>query len=133
MRNRAGIILWCESKKRVLLIKRIKNNDVYYVVAGGGVNEGESFEAAAKRELYEETGICVERIRELVGLTTDRGYEKYYISMVSDTYDITILGEELKRQSELNRYIPEWVSLDKLNEVNLFPAELKKFIKREFV
>lgn len=133
MRNRAGIILWCESKKRVLLIKRIKNNDVYYVVAGGGVNEGESFEAAAKRELYEETGICVERIRELVGLTTDRGYEKYYISMVSDTYDITILGEELKRQSESNRYIPEWVSLDKLNEVNLFPAELKKFIKIEFV
>ena len=133
MRNRAGIILWCESKKRVLLIKRIKNNDVYYVVAGGGVNEGESFEVAAKRELYEETGICAKKTRELVGLTTDRGYEKYYISTVPDTYDVTILGEELERQSESNRYIPEWVSLDKLNEVNLFPAELKKFIKREFV
>ena len=133
MRNRAGIILWCKPQKQVLLIKRIKNNAVYYVVAGGGVNEGESFEAAAKRELYEETGISAKKIRELAGLTTDRGYEKYYISVVSDTHDVTILGEELKRQSELNRYIPEWVSLDKLNEVNLFPAELKKLIKREFI
>ena len=34
----------------------------YWVPPGGGLAEGESFEEAALRELFEETGICLESI-----------------------------------------------------------------------
>jgi len=129
MRNRAGIIMWCKPKKQLLLIKRIKNGSVYYVVPGGGVKDGETFETAAKRELNEETGVCAGKIKEFVTVNTDRGLEKYYISTVSDTCYIKIHGEEQSRQNDSNQYIPRWIYIDKLNCINLLPAELKEFIK----
>ena len=127
MRNRAGIIL-C-SGNCVLLIKRIKDGNIYYVVPGGGLKVGEDYEAAAKRELYEETGLCAENIKEFVSLSTDRGTEKYYFSVMANKCKVEISGEEANRQRELNQYIPEWIMIDELDEINLLPAELKKNIK----
>ena len=130
MRNRAGIILY--SKNKILLIKRIKNSCLYWVAPGGGLKEGESFECAAKRELYEETGLCVKEINDFVTLNMTDGTEKYYIVTVSDTYDARLQGEEVKRSDESNQYVPEWVAISKLNEVNLLPSELKKYIFEYF-
>ncbi len=130
MRNRAGIILY--SKNKILLIKRIKNSSLYWVVPGGGLEEGESFECAAKRELYEETGLCVKEINDFATLNMTGGTEKYYIATVSDTYDARLQGEEVKRSDESNQYVPEWVAISKLNDVNLLPSELKKYIFEYF-
>ena len=131
MRNRAGIILWCESKKRVLLIKRIKNNDVYYVVAGGGVNEGESFEAAAKRELYEETGaidfaikpVCIYSVvREEEGTET---FGKLYFAEVTEF--------EGKLHSEIEKIILTDELVDNWTYPLIQPKLLEEARRREAI
>ena len=54
MRQRAGIVIYCESKKKILLIHRKKRGEEYWTVPGGGLAENESFEDGARRELNEE-------------------------------------------------------------------------------
>ena len=43
-----------------LVLHRSPENDAYWHVVAGGVEDGESFAAAAVRELSEETGLAVE-------------------------------------------------------------------------
>ena len=43
-----------------LVLHRSPENDAYWHVVAGGVEEGESFAAAAARELAEETGLVAE-------------------------------------------------------------------------
>jgi len=57
MRTRSGIVLVEDGK--VALIERYRNGTHYYVFPGGGVDEGETPEGAAVREMEEETGLRV--------------------------------------------------------------------------
>jgi ADP-ribose pyrophosphatase YjhB (NUDIX family) len=45
-----------------LVVHRSPENDAYWHVVAGGVEEGETFAAAAARELAEETGLVVEPV-----------------------------------------------------------------------
>ena len=60
MRKSARSILITKENK-LLLMKRTKPNEVYYVTIGGGINEGETSEQALIRELKEESGSIVEQ------------------------------------------------------------------------
>ena len=55
MRIRAGVILLEDSC--IALIKRVKRGRTYYVIPGGGLDDGEYSDEAAIREAYEELGI----------------------------------------------------------------------------
>ena len=44
---------------KVLLIKRVKTEETYWVLPGGGVETGESHDDAIKRECKEELGLNV--------------------------------------------------------------------------
>ena len=54
IRNRGAAIIVQEGK--IALIKRIREEETYYVFPGGGIEEGETPEEAMKREVYEELG-----------------------------------------------------------------------------
>ena len=43
-----------------LLLFRCEHEQVFWVTPGGGVEPGETFEQAARREFYEETGIEID-------------------------------------------------------------------------
>jgi 8-oxo-dGTP pyrophosphatase MutT (NUDIX family) len=58
-----SIIIYDEKKQNILLIKR---RDIpVWVLPGGGIDEGESPETAAKREALEETGYQIELVRKI--------------------------------------------------------------------
>jgi ADP-ribose pyrophosphatase YjhB (NUDIX family) len=54
---------------RLLLFRGVDPHEPehsYWFTAGGGLDEGESFEAAATRELFEETGVTVTHLGAVV-------------------------------------------------------------------
>jgi 8-oxo-dGTP pyrophosphatase MutT (NUDIX family) len=71
-RRRSARLLIIEPAGRVLLFwfvfkKGALAGEDYWATPGGGVEEGETFEQAAIRELREETGIRVESVGPQVG------------------------------------------------------------------
>ncbi len=61
-------VVFCKANNqfKVLLIQRKKDPfKDEWALPGGFVNEGENLETAAKRELYEETGVKVESIEQV--------------------------------------------------------------------
>lgn len=63
----SGILVKCNDK--VLLCKRSSDNTLpgQWSIPGGGIEDGETPEEAARREFYEETNIKVEGQLSLVG------------------------------------------------------------------
>ena len=71
-RRRSARLLIMEPAGRVLLFRFVFKKgplagEDYWATPGGGVEEGETFEQAAIRELREETGIRVESVGPQVG------------------------------------------------------------------
>jgi 8-oxo-dGTP diphosphatase len=71
-RRRSARLLIIEPAGRVLLFRFVFKKGAlagedYWATPGGGVEEGETFEQAAIRELREETGIRVESVGPQVG------------------------------------------------------------------
>ena len=128
MRNRAGVIIYCKSEEKILLIKRIKNDAQYWVIPGGGVEANETYEEAARREIKEELGLLFDELTEEKKKKKENCIEKYYITFVDIITDFSIQGEEKNRSNEANQYILEWVSKYELPTINLLPKELKDSI-----
>jgi ADP-ribose pyrophosphatase YjhB (NUDIX family) len=92
IRRSARVILLNE-RDEVCLFLHLERDRRYWVLPGGGFDPGETWEAAASRELCEETGLagvelgpCVwTREKEVVlfGEWT-RGVERYFLARVSD-------------------------------------------------
>ena len=137
MRNRAGGILIENGK--VLLIHRIKNVDgivkEYYVVPGGGIEEGENIEEATKRELKEEIGINVEFIQDEPLFTLEQENGIQYFSLINKISGIIGTGDgpEFTDPGRANRgvYSAEMISIKDIIEgkINIVP----ELIKDEFV
>lgn len=100
MRERKSARLLVINHRQEVLLFRFTHNDGvlagqdYWATPGGGLEPGESFEAAAVRELYEETGICAATVGEAVShrsfpLRLNDGewvtaLEQYFVVRVND-------------------------------------------------
>ena len=118
----AGVII---KDNKILLMRRIKNNQEYYVFPGGGVEKGESAEEAAIREIKEELSLDI-KIDKLLFEIENQGRQEYYYLIKEFSGQPWLGGEEKQRMNENNQYYPVWVELDKLADLgNLYP-ELAK-------
>ena len=128
MGNRGSVILIEENK--VALIKRVRDSSVYFVFPGGGIQQHETPEAAAKREAFEELGVQVE-IEGLFAKLAYQGDQYYFMAKRAGGTFGTGVGEEytdLKRQR--GTYEPVWVELKDLQDIDLKPQEVAVELQR---
>lgn len=122
MRNRSSVVLI--KKKKVGLIKRIREGYVYYVFPGGGIEEGETPEMAAKREAFEELGVEV-KINECIAEVEFNGSQYFFLSEIINGTFGTGQGEEYTDENK-NRgtYLPIWVDIERLSSIDVKPKEV---------
>jgi ADP-ribose pyrophosphatase YjhB (NUDIX family) len=118
----------------ILMIRRVKNGEEYFVFPGGGVEEGESPEEATFRELLEETSTAAEVIEPLCTYLNRGRLEKYYrTDFAGNRADMKIAGPEEGRQSADNVYELVWVSPEKLASLEVRPAFMRDWIVKRGV
>lgn len=133
MRHRVvGIV---KKENNILLMRRLKNGQEYYVFPGGGVEDGESYEEALKREMKEELGIDINNPKLFFDFKNQFQDELYYL-VESFNGSFELGGPEKKRMDNQNKYFLEWVELANIKKMtNLYPKEATKrlfeFLKLE--
>ncbi|NLU33037.1 MAG: NUDIX domain-containing protein [Clostridiaceae bacterium] len=126
------------------LLLMVKTNKGDLKLPGGGVGSKESHEKALTREVREETGYSVIRVREKVGTVTERREDyiekgalfemvsHYYLCDVSEDQGL----QDLDDYEEDLGFYPCWVSIDEAienNEMVLATGEegINRWVKRE--
>ena len=125
MPDRAVVVAF--DQRRVLVMRRHKQGRDYCVLPGGGVESGEQPRDAALRELAEETGL-VGVIDCYLGSVTHADRAAHYFRVLVEPGPMALRGPELSTASHDNRYAPEWISLDDLDEANLQPVEARALL-----
>lgn len=121
MRQRAAVLIIREGK--ILLLRRSKYGRLYYVVPGGGVENGETIEEAAIREIHEETGLQI-GLHYKFWEYNNAGHLEHYFLATHFAGEPCLGGPEAERQSSQNIYRLEWVPLSKLDNIPLLPKPL---------
>jgi len=142
-RNGVGIMIFNDQKK-IFVGRRIDNQEAWQMPQGG-VDENEEYEAAAKRELFEETGILSVRIiqkseqdyiYDLPDHLLGKIWKGKYKGQKQKWFLMKFLGPE--SEININQKHPEfnewnWVNLDELPKLIVpFKKELYLAIIKEF-
>jgi len=104
---------------KILLVRHRKGNRRYWVLPGGRLEYGETFEECAVRELKEETGLDVEVERFLFlseALAPDRSRH-----IVNIFIKAKVIGGTIKVGDEPVLAGADFVSLEDLQRLTLFP------------
>ncbi|SFM47587.1 mutator mutT protein [Gracilibacillus orientalis] len=127
MRKRGSAILLENNK--VVLIKRNRDGQIYYVFPGGGIEKGETPDLAAKREAFEELGVNI-NVNECFGKVEYNGTQYFFLADIVEGEIGTGMGEEFT-DTNRNRgtYEPMWVEIDKLSIIDIRPKEVAEKIQ----
>ena len=117
------------NNNKVLTFKRVKKDLVYFVFPGGGVEQGENFEGAMKRECKEELGVEIKIINNFDSERFDRDeieqLEHFYICKIISGELGTGDGSEYDADSDYEgTHEIEWLSISSLLNYDLRPKNI---------
>lgn len=125
MTDRGAVVLIEQDK--VALIRREKNERVYYVFPGGKQEIGETIEQCAKRETFEELGVEVD-IGELLTTVPFNGTQYYFFAKIIGGQFGTGQAEEFL-EADGGTYLPLWVPISELDGKTVIPHEVVRALK----
>ncbi|MEI6857010.1 NUDIX domain-containing protein [Psychrilyobacter sp.] len=120
-----------EKNDELLLVKHIKNKCEYYLLPGGGVDHGEDFKTALKREFLEECNLDVD-VKNMIfiseGIAPNGGRHivniYFKVSYISGNLQVGLDGSNLIGV--------EYIKKSNLENIILYPntkKELKKYFE----
>jgi 8-oxo-dGTP diphosphatase len=117
---------------KVVLIKRVRDDSIYNVFPGGGIEDGETPADGAKREALEELGIKV-NVNECISEVDFNGTQYFFLSeIISGTFG-TGQGEEFTdAHRDRGTYLPMWVDINELPLIDVRPKEVALKIQSMF-
>jgi mutator protein MutT len=116
--TRAGIII--ADTDKILLLNRNHKGRQFYCIPGGHVEEGETPEECAVREMKEESSLNVE-LGDLFIELENQGRKEYYFWATSWSGTPHLGGEEAERNCPEDRFTFEWIPYQQLASLVLYP------------
>lgn len=117
-----------DNKLLTMFRRKIKNDGTvkeYYVIPGGGLEEGETLEENVIRELKEEFNVDIEVVKFLGTEEYDDTIANYFLcKIVNGTPKLG--GEELERMTPQNYYEIKYIDL---REIDCYDINAKDIIK----
>ncbi len=125
-RTRLGSYSLCLDAERRILLARLSAVEVEHgawTLPGGGVDFGEHPDAAAIRELHEETGLVCE-IESVAGVFSHlyaksqfaRGIDLHFLGIV---YRVQVVGGELRDEIDGTTDMAAWFAPDELADIRI--------------
>jgi 8-oxo-dGTP pyrophosphatase MutT (NUDIX family) len=118
-----ALVIIVSSAKQILLLKRADDDQWMpgkWALAGGGIEDGESPEIAAEREVMEEVNLSVTKLQECAKLYENEQHGVIYLARCADESTLEVDPSEHSEHA--------WVSLSELNQMDGVPG-LEKMIK----
>ncbi len=125
-RTRLGSYSLCLDEERRILLARLSAVEVEHggwTLPGGGVDFGEHPDAAAIRELHEETGLVgeVERVAGVFSHLYEksqfaRGIDLHFLGIV---YRVRVVGGELRDEVDGTTDMAAWFAPDELADLRI--------------
>lgn len=125
--ERVGAII--KSNGKVLLIRRNKKGTEYWVLIGGGVEQGESLEDALHREVFEEVG------QRIVGFKfIDKHFDgtilHHFFEVEIEQGELVLGGPEAMENNPENSFEFVWVETKELKFLKLlYPTKLVELMR----
>jgi 8-oxo-dGTP diphosphatase len=113
--------------QRVLVVRRYRSGMSYAVLPGGGIESGETAQAAVERETREETGL-IGRVADLLWVRDDGGRRATYFRIEAIQGTPLLGGPERERSSPDNQYGLRWLGVDDLPSTDLRPPEIAPLV-----
>lgn len=135
MRTSARAIIIQNGELLTMFRHREKDGKVkeYYVIPGGGREEGEKLEDTVKRELQEEMNVEIKVLGYLGKREDDETFAHYFHCQIINGTPI-LGGEELDRMNKANFYEPRFVSISEIDSLDMNGKEFVKMaMKNKYI
>lgn len=116
-------------ENKILMIHRKKRGFEFWIVIGGGVEDTETLEEALIREVKEETSCEVIQYEKRYSFKEAKKQHYFYTCTLKQT-DVTLAGPEFESNSAQNSFKLEWVDLEKLPTLNMYPHSILEALKK---
>jgi len=137
LRPRASAII--KYNGGIILVHRVREDEKrkreYYVIPGGGVEDGESVEEATIREIKEEIGIDIKLTDKCYKFYIMNRWQYFYIAEYVSGKIGTGDGPEFTSPdyAKYGSYQVEVIPFDEIRNINLQPEEIKEIIIKEII